>query len=136
MGTYRSYDQVASEANITFSTNCTVVPEKLQSVFDHFREIVINLSIDGTGNTQEYIRNPSRWSVIEKNARKIISMSNEKTVLFITPTLQFYNAMNIIELFHWVDDLYSEYGKYIQVFLLPLSDLPFLVCPHCRSSTL
>lgn len=116
----------AADANITFSTNCTVVPEKLKAVFEHFREVIINLSIDGTGHTQEYIRNPSRWHIIEKNAKKIIEMGAERANFYITPTLQLYNSTNIIDLFEWADGLSEEYNKSLEVFLLPLSDMPFL----------
>lgn len=116
----------AAHCKITFSTNCTVVPSKLKDVFEHFQETIINLSIDGTGNTQEYIRSPSRWNLIEKNVRQIVQMANEKTSIYITPTLQIYNSQNIVDLFEWADQLSEEFRKPLQMFLLPLSDLPFL----------
>ena len=60
----------SKKIRLDFNINCTHVPEKLLETFDHFHSIYLNLSVDGYGKVQEYIRHPSRWNHIEKKCNK------------------------------------------------------------------
>ena len=93
----------AKYMDLRININCTYVPEELLDAFNHFKQVHLYLSIDGYKETQEYIRYPSKWGVIEKNVKRILKRRNEKVDVFLLPTLQIYNIFNITELFQWAD---------------------------------
>ena len=107
-----------------FNVNCTHIPDKLLSTFEDFQGVCLNLSIDGYGKVQEYIRNPSKWSVIEKNVRKVMEHKNERVTVYFSPVVQVYNILNLIELLRWVDDLQEEFKSVIRHALI------FCTGPH------
>lgn len=49
------------------STNCTLLTEKIRTLFRQFRKTVFMISIDGIGPVNEYQRWPSRWAEVERN---------------------------------------------------------------------
>ena len=57
----------AHEIALSFNTNVTVLPEKVTSLWHHFKSVSILCSIDGYGRTTEYIRRPSKWADIDRN---------------------------------------------------------------------
>ena len=94
---------------LDFNINCTHVPDKLLDTFENFQSVCLNLSIDGYGKVQEYIRSPSRWRVIEKNIRKIMNRKNDQVSIYFSPVVQVYNILNLTELLKWVDSLQEEF---------------------------
>ncbi|MCY4523597.1 MAG: hypothetical protein OXB84_02535, partial [Halobacteriovoraceae bacterium] len=75
----------------------------------------LNLSIDGYGKTQEYIRYPSNWNILRKNIIKILKKRTENVRIYFVPVVQVYNILYLTQLLRWVDDLQKEYGYKIYV---------------------
>jgi hypothetical protein len=64
----------------------------------------------------DYIRAPSKWSQISVNIEKLAQMPNVH--LGITPTVQTYNAFDLVNILNWVDELNLKYKKRIFVDFL------------------
>ncbi len=89
----------------------------LASNFTHFRENFFDIaanfelfefiaSVDGFGATQEYIRFPSQWKVIDSNFRKAKAKSSPNRLKALTNiTIQMLNIMTFTELLDWHDEL-------------------------------
>jgi MoaA/NifB/PqqE/SkfB family radical SAM enzyme len=99
-----------------FNTNCTNVNKKFTSLIEQFDTVYINASIDGIGEMNDYIRAPSKWSQVSANIEKLAQMPNVQ--LGITPTVQVYNAFDLVNILDWVDELNLKYKKYIFVDFL------------------
>jgi hypothetical protein len=63
----------------------------------------LNLSIDGIDEIHEYIRFPVKWHVMDKNIRMLRELPNAE--FCVTPVVQIYNAMNLVELCRYSDNL-------------------------------
>ena len=111
---------------LDFNINCTHVPDKLLDIFEDFQGICLNLSIDGYGKAQEYIRSPSRWDEIEKNIRRIIKRKNDRVSIYFSPVVQVYNILNLTELLKWVDSLKKEFDCVISQALIFCTTPSFL----------
>ena len=55
--------------DLHFTSNMTNTNKKWTDVINKFDCVCINMSIDGTGETFEYLRQPGRWHSIEKNIK-------------------------------------------------------------------
>ena len=67
--------------NITLQiyTNASWIPnEKILNKLNIFKKIEIYLSIDGTKKVNDYIRFPSKWSIVSKSAIKWLEHANNK----------------------------------------------------------
>lgn len=111
---------------LDFNINCTHVPDKLLDTFEDFQGVGMNLSIDGYGKVQEYIRYPSRWSEIEENIRRIIKRKNDKVSIYFSPVVQVYNILNLTKFLKWVDSLKEEFECDIFHSLIFCTRPPFL----------
>ena len=98
----------AKNISLDFNINSTNIPDKLVNTFDHFHNVSINLSIDGYGAVQEYIRSPSKWKKIEKNIRYVLSHNRENVSIGFTPVIQVYNILYLTEFLRWRDALAEE----------------------------
>ena len=86
------------------TTNTTYIPEILFDYWTQFKEVRINCSVDGTQKVNEYIRNPTNWSIIHKNLKKIEEYMHEHRNMYvrINTTVQIYNITHLIPLFEYV----------------------------------
>jgi sulfatase maturation enzyme AslB (radical SAM superfamily) len=94
----------AGEIELTFNTNVTVLPEKVTSLWHHFKSVSVLCSIDGYGRTTEYIRRPSKWADIDRNLHKLDENFESWNLKWATVscTTQITNVLNVHELFTYV----------------------------------
>jgi MoaA/NifB/PqqE/SkfB family radical SAM enzyme len=94
----------AGEIDLTFNTNLTVLPEKVTSLWRHFRSVSVLCSIDGFGRTTEYIRRPSKWSDIDRNLRTLDRNFDEWKIKWATVscTTQICNILNLDQLYEYL----------------------------------
>jgi hypothetical protein len=67
-----------------------------------FGRPMVFASIDGSGPLNDYLRYPSQWRIIDRNAhylRELAKRSNLK--VYVTPAISAYNALSIVHLFEW-----------------------------------
>jgi MoaA/NifB/PqqE/SkfB family radical SAM enzyme len=94
----------APDISIHYTTNVTVFPdEEWWQLWSHFREIDMQLSIDGVGARYEYIRYPAVWEHTERHVQRYIQQ--EKSIpnlrLSVSHTVSAYNIFYLDEFFTW-----------------------------------
>lgn len=126
----------ARHMTIEYATNCTFFPTEAQiNTWNKFSDIEIYLSIDGYGLVNEYIRFPSKWERVEKNAKlfKQYLSENPKNVLGVNSVVSLFNIFNLAELVDWVrEDLFqvSPKGKEPNHLLARLEDPDHMSIRH------
>jgi hypothetical protein len=100
------YIQSGQSKNITihYTTNVQVYPgQEWWDLWKHFKEIDIQLSIDGIGERYEYIRYPGKWSVCEENTKRYVTMEEQTSnlKLSVSHTVSAYNIYYMDEFFNW-----------------------------------
>ena len=83
---------------IHFTTNCTNGNKRFIDKISKFSEISFNYSIDGTGKTVEYIRNPVKFNSINTNIQTYAGIATHGEISF---TLQAYNFFNLVDTIKW-----------------------------------
>jgi hypothetical protein len=106
----------AGEIELSYNTNLTVLPEKVTSLWKHFKSVSVLCSVDGFGRMTEYIRRPSRWKDIERNLH-VLDENFERWKLkwiAVSCTVQIYNVLSLGELFG-----YLRAGRFRHVGVVP-----------------
>jgi MoaA/NifB/PqqE/SkfB family radical SAM enzyme len=95
---------LAGGIDLSYNTNLTVVPDRLKKIWPRFRAVKLMVSIDAFGALNEYIRHPSRWSVIDRNLRDVDVGFREYglTEVFLATTVQVYNVLHLRELYDYL----------------------------------
>ena len=94
----------AKDCNLRYNSNGLELPDKLFKLWEHFKEVRFNFSIDAYGQRNDYIRYPSKWADIEKNLRKLDENTKDNTVINIACAIQLLNVGYIDELAEWKMD--------------------------------
>jgi sulfatase maturation enzyme AslB (radical SAM superfamily) len=118
----------AGEIELSYNTNLTVLPEKVTSLWRHFRHVSLLCSVDGYGILNGYIRRPSRWSDIDRNLKLLDSHFDEWNIRWavVSATIQIYNVLSIRDLFEYLRN--SGFSR-----LTPLPQLVPLFTPRYLS---
>ena len=68
------------------------------------------MSVDGTGQVNDYSRWPSKWDVVDEAARMWLTMAKNNSNITVRwePTLSLYNVLNIQEMIRWWINLSIE----------------------------
>ncbi len=90
----------ASQITLEYNTNLTVLPSRALSLWKHFKKVRFGISVDGYDKANDYIRSPSKWQNIEANIKKLHQVKGPFEV-WLSSTVQAYNAFNILELIRW-----------------------------------
>ena len=94
----------AHDISLHYTTNATVFPDsEWWQLWSHFREIDMQLSIDGVAARYEYIRYPASWEDTEHTVHRYIQQ--EKSIpnlrLSVSHTVSAYNIFYLDEFFSW-----------------------------------
>lgn len=89
---YLADNNIIQHVEFECNTNATLFPEKWLKYLDRFRAVNIELSIDGVGAVNDYIRHGKTWKQIEPNIfRWQEYASNSNTRVHMFSTVQAYN---------------------------------------------
>lgn len=94
----------AADVSIHYTTNVTVYPDdEWWKIWKHFKNVDIQLSLDGVGSKLEYIRYPAVWSDIYRNIERYIETCNKHNnlQLSVSHTVSAYNVYYLDEFFTW-----------------------------------
>jgi sulfatase maturation enzyme AslB (radical SAM superfamily) len=114
---------------IDYNSNITHIPDRAFDIWNNFYEVRIGASIDAVGEFNEYIRFPSKWKQIEQNFDRLIT--NKKTLVWITTTVQIMNVFLIPDLYMWSLKKRISVGDFVS--RIPLLRLHPLHSPACFS---
>jgi len=97
--------RVAGNVHLEFNTNCTVLREPMIGKLQQFKAVTASLSLDAYGAYHEYIRYPSSWSAICRNVERLVALRGERFHVHGGPVLQVYNALNLVEVLRFFDQM-------------------------------
>jgi MoaA/NifB/PqqE/SkfB family radical SAM enzyme len=100
----KHYVDSGQAKNITlhYTTNATVFPDQYWwELWQHFKEIDLQLSIDGVGARYEYIRYPGNWNTLELNVSQYLARQSENFRLSVSHTVSAYNIYYLDEFVSW-----------------------------------
>lgn len=95
-----------TDTEIIINTNLTVLTDEVVELFKKFRHIILNVSIDGVGAVNDYIRHGSHFNNIEQNLNQIQHLDNIKiTVCYV---LNMYNVFNTLDTILFLKNNYPQ----------------------------
>lgn len=103
---------VARNVRLRFSTNGTTVKPRWIELATEFKCVNLCISIDGFGKYYEYIRYPAKWDKLISNIEVLRRLFPHGRVT-ASSTLQAYNALNIVDLFRYLDSIGMQFQCYI-----------------------
>jgi hypothetical protein len=129
---YRILDMLAPYGNnieIKYATNLTILGKNNRTVWEYwpkFKSVAVNVSIDGIGNTYEYIRGNASWAELVNNIKQIQTISNISRIVGAV-TVQVSNVLILDKMIeYFLDDLgiifhthRVEYPKLLSAHVLP-----------------
>jgi Iron-sulfur cluster-binding domain len=90
----------AKSCVLRYNSNGLELPEKLFELWNHFKQVKFNFSIDAVGGRNDYIRYPSKWVNVVNNLDRLDDTPDNITVN-IACAVQLLNVLNIHELVYW-----------------------------------
>jgi MoaA/NifB/PqqE/SkfB family radical SAM enzyme len=104
------YIETERSADITlhYITNATIFPDaEWWQLWSHFREIDLQLSIDGVGTRYEYIRYPAVWKDTVKHTERYVQKEKQLSNfgLSVSHTVSAYNIFYLDEFFTWCQEI-------------------------------
>jgi MoaA/NifB/PqqE/SkfB family radical SAM enzyme len=93
---------VAPSLLIGFNTNATVVRPRVLERLTRFKVVQAFASLDGHGESYEYIRYPARWKTVAASMDALSALPNVR--IGVSPVLQAYNALQIVDLLRYCDE--------------------------------
>jgi hypothetical protein len=90
--------------SLHYTTNATLFPDdEWWKIWGHFKNIDIQLSIDGIDQRYEYIRYPGKWTVLDANTDRYLEKKRTMTnlELSVSHTVSAYNIFYLDEFFAW-----------------------------------
>ena len=86
---------------VSFTTNCTIWNEKFYGLISKFKSAEVQISLDGFGQMNEYVRYPSNWSQVDRNLRKIFKLPPQVNIKIFS-VVSILNVMRITELVEYL----------------------------------
>lgn len=98
----------AQHITLHYTTNATTFPDtSWWELWKHFKKIDLQLSIDGVGTRQEYIRYPCNWDTIVSNTQEYIKQEQQlsNVSLSVSHTVSAYNIYYLDEFVSWCKEI-------------------------------
>ena len=119
----------AKDTVLEITTNATKIHPKFMFYCKQFKQLILTISIDGTGSTYEYVRYPAKFDTVYTNVLKyrkeIDDMPGSKlNVTFVLQLWNLHNALDTIQTFGPIADWF---------YIEPLHDPKFMswhMAPH------
>ena len=94
----------SSNIDLSVSTNMThVLTDTWKTILSSFKNVIVNMSIDGIGDKFTYMRHPGKWDVAEKNIKELIAFTKINNNVDVVPviTVSALNVWYINEIFEY-----------------------------------
>jgi MoaA/NifB/PqqE/SkfB family radical SAM enzyme len=97
---YLDQQGVIEQLELVTNTNCTLFPHKWTDYLKRFRKVTLEMSIDGVGPVNDYIRYGKPWSLISKNIDEWTRFRDQNSNIEVSSytTVQALNLHNIGEI--------------------------------------
>jgi MoaA/NifB/PqqE/SkfB family radical SAM enzyme len=95
----------ASKISLHYTTNATIYPDNSWwKLWEHFKEIDMQLSLDGIEQRFEYIRYPASWKTINQHVTQYTQSKQPNLRLSVSHTVSAYNIYYLDEFLTWCSD--------------------------------
>lgn len=98
-------DEQKSKCVLHFTTNLTLINDKLFEEFKKFKEVWISVSVEGTSETFEYLRHGHSWEKMAGNIKSILSKKISNLKFKVNHVVQTPSYHSIIDMTKFFDDL-------------------------------
>lgn len=96
-------NNLSKNIKISYSTNGTILTDRLIELWEKFDRVSIAISVDAVGKLNRYIRYPTNWNVLNENMKKFDYLAKNKNIdIAITPTIQALNVTRVHEILIWM----------------------------------
>jgi MoaA/NifB/PqqE/SkfB family radical SAM enzyme len=90
----------AENCILRYNSNGLELPEKLFDLWNKFKQVKFNFSVDAYGERNNYIRYPSKWTDVVANLERLDDTPDNITVN-IACAVQLLNVLSVPELAEW-----------------------------------
>jgi len=105
----------ASKITLDLSTNLQVDLERKNELHRHFKNVHIAVSVDGEGDTYEYIRWPGNWNKIQNNLKILSNTRNDFHVSSVVQNLNIDNLSNLMVYLSTIENFKYQNSTYRKV---------------------
>jgi sulfatase maturation enzyme AslB (radical SAM superfamily) len=98
-------DEQKKKCILHFTTNLTIVNLGLFENFRKFKEVWLSVSVEGVGDTFEYLRYGHKWETLETNIRLIREMKIKNLILMVNHVVQTPSYHSILPRTDYFDSL-------------------------------
>lgn len=88
---------------LRYNSNGTEISDRLLEMWEHFKQVKFNFSVDAIEDKNEYIRYPSKWKSVVNNI-KLLDESSDNVIVNLACAVQVLNISSISELAQWKID--------------------------------
>ena len=97
----------AANCVLRYNSNGLELPDKLFELWNHFKQVKFNFSIDAVGDKNYYIRYPSKWETVVKNLHRLDN-TPDHIIVNIACAVQLLNVLYLPELVEWKQQQYFK----------------------------
>jgi len=114
----------AGNVILGYTTNGTRVPEKLKQLWPHFKRVILNISIEATGDLYQYIRGSNVQTIeqLEQNLKWYDQFDNVRGYFSIA--ISTYNIFDLQNLADWLERVTENLDSWWHVIADRTSDSP------------
>ena len=98
----------AEHIELSFYTNITNMQDKWLEQLSKFEKVIVNCSLEGMEDMNDYLRPPSKWASVWKNFDKLVKFSDTKEgkriKVRVTTVNQITNALHIAKFWKFMHD--------------------------------
>lgn len=98
-------DRQKEKCILHFTTNLSVINEKIIDYFDKFKEVWLSVSVEGYGPTHEYLRFGHSWDTLSKNIRSFVESKSSNLRFNINHIIQAPSYHSIPAMVDFFDQL-------------------------------
>ena len=123
---------LSKNIDLFVSTNAThELTPTWQKILTNFKEIIINVSIDGIGERFTYMRHPGKWEVAQKNIDAFFNLRKDCPTINVVPVIT-VSALNV----WYVNEVFEYFDRYgVEPFII-LVQWPSYYCVNVLPDTI
>jgi len=119
----RCIDENCTDFEIVINTNGAVVSDKFLKLARQFSLMTFEISIDGYGEVNRYIRWPIPWDKFANNIKSLYDVAQGR--LSFNTTVSIYNISNLYSIFEFLENTYPHSRYNAGILLEPYTQVPW-----------
>jgi molybdenum cofactor biosynthesis enzyme MoaA len=123
-----SVQQKKHDIVLQITTNASILPVDKIELLNGWKDLIINVSVDATGDQFEWIRHGLDWNTVENNTIALTKLQN--STVSIQCVASIYSITGILDLLKWTNDINClftfiplSYPRYLSLQYAPVNTL-------------